>query len=290
MHKIIDSTHAPELLPLFRKWVESEWDTVDPFENPDPEQTMPAPILVVDREQLLGGLSFTCFSRPGSKEPAVWINTVYVAPEFRKRGIASELIVAAESVASDLGITEIFVFTDIPALYEKHGWSYVDTAEGSTILKKELQSDAWELRELLSGDFDEWSRMRTLLWPDTDDAHRSEIEAYFAETSHNPSQVYVIENPDGGLCGFIELSIRNYAEGSSEPEVPFVEGWYVDSACQGLGLGRKLIAAAESWAREQGYNELGSDADLDNQRSIAAHARLGFQETGRCVCFLKPLE
>ena len=153
-----------------------------------------------------------------------------------------------------------------------------------------MNADRYHIREVTEHDHDEWSRMRTLLWPETDDAHHSEIAPYFAGTSHIPTQVYVIENPEGGLCGFIELSIRNYAEGSAEAAVPFVEGWYIDSDFQGNGLGRKLIETAESWATSKGYHELGSDGDLDNQRSIAAHGQLGFEETGRCVCFLKRLD
>ncbi len=131
--------------------------------------------------------------------------------------------------------------------------------------------------------------MRTLLWPDTPDAHHSEIEPYFSGNSHNPSLVYVAENPDGGLCGFIEISIRNYAEGSISSAVPFVEGWYVDPEFQGQGLGKRLIETVEAWSLANGYKELGSDAEIDNEDSIAAHKRLGFEETGRCVCFLKTI-
>ncbi len=132
--------------------------------------------------------------------------------------------------------------------------------------------------------------MRTLLWPDTADAHLAEIESYFAGKSHNPDHVMVVENPAGGLSGFIELSVRNYAEGSEAPAVPFVEGWYVDPDFQGQGLGRLLIDAAENWSLQNGYTELGSDAEIDNTDSIAAHKKLGFEETGRCVCFLKQLD
>ena len=153
-----------------------------------------------------------------------------------------------------------------------------------------MTNDRFTLRAVTREDFAEWSRMRTQLWPDTADAHRSEIEPFFAGTAHNPTLVFVIDNPAGGLCGFIELSLRNYAEGSMAPEVPFVEGWYIDSQFQGMGLGRKLIECAENWARANGYLELGSDADIDNEASIAAHGKLGFSETGRCVCFLKRLD
>lgn len=47
------------------------------------------------------------------------------------------------------------------------------------------------------------------------------------------------------------------------------------------------MARAEAWAREQGFDELASDTEIDNHASIALHRRLGFAETERVVCFLK---
>ena len=40
---------------------------------------------------------------------------------------------------------------------------------------------------------------------------------------------------------------------------------------------------------ESGFNELGSDAEIDNINSIEAHKKLGFKEVKRVVCFLKKL-
>jgi aminoglycoside 6'-N-acetyltransferase I len=56
------------------------------------------------------------------------------------------------------------------------------------------------------------------------------------------------------------------------------------------GVGRALIAAVEVWARKQGLKELGSDTELENGSSIAAHAALGFEPTQRLQCFRKRLE
>ena len=83
--------------------------------------------------------------------------------------------------------------------------------------------------------------------------------------------------------------MRSYAEGSTATAVPYIEGWFVDVDLRRLGIGRRLVEAAENWARENGYREIASDALLENETSIQAHARLGFEETDRIVCFLKPL-
>lgn len=131
--------------------------------------------------------------------------------------------------------------------------------------------------------------MRTALWPETNDGHLAEIDAFFAGTSMDVVEVFVVE-VDAVLVGFLELNIRNFAEGSRSPQVPYVEGWYVKPAFQGRGYGMKLMRRAEEWAVSRGFTEIASDAEIGNERSIAMHRSLGFQETDRVVCFLKKLE
>ena len=50
------------------------------------------------------------------------------------------------------------------------------------------------------------------------------------------------------------------------------------------------MLCAEKWALEQGYNELGSDANFNNKRSIKAHLSFGFEETEQIICFIKKLQ
>ena len=132
--------------------------------------------------------------------------------------------------------------------------------------------------------------MRNFLWPGSLKEHTDEINKYFSNEETDMIEVFVLEKTPGKLGGFIELNVRNYAEGSVSPKVPYVEGWYVDEDLRGRGYGRQLIKAAETWAIENGFNELASDAELQNPDSIAAHKALGFREVERIVCFLKKLK
>ena len=72
--------------------------------------------------------------------------------------------------------------------------------------------------------------------------------------------------------------------------MPYLEAWYVKPEFQGLGYGRELMRHAEDWAREGGFDELASDSEIGNTRSIEMHKHLGFEEVERVVCFLKRLE
>lgn len=50
----------------------------------------------------------------------------------------------------------------------------------------------------------------------------------------------------------------------------------VDPALQGQGLGRALIAAAEAWARTQGYTEMALDTAEQAQHLIDLYSRQGY--------------
>jgi aminoglycoside 6'-N-acetyltransferase I len=50
-----------------------------------------------------------------------------------------------------------------------------------------------------------------------------------------------------------------------------------------------MVHAAEQWAREKGCSEMASDTWLENEASIAAHWKLGYQEAERLVHFVKRL-
>src|SRR5882762_7653627 len=78
--------------------------------------------------------------------------------------------------------------------------------------------------------------------------------------------------------GFVEVGARPYADGCHTSPVGYIEAWYVDPDARRKGYGRALLAAAESWARSQGYREMASDARLDNHVSYEAHRRAGYAE------------
>jgi aminoglycoside 6'-N-acetyltransferase I len=49
------------------------------------------------------------------------------------------------------------------------------------------------------------------------------------------------------------------------------------------------VQTAEDWARSFGMTEMASDTWLDNEVSIAAHLRMGYEEMERLVHFVKKL-
>lgn len=146
------------------------------------------------------------------------------------------------------------------------------------------------MRPAVISDLPYWAEMRTALWPDSAEDNPRELSDFFAGESVDIVEAIMLEADDGVLAGFLELNLRNFAEGSRSSSVPYVEAWYVRPEYQGKGYGRALMERAEHWALEKGYAELASDTELENHRSIGLHRHLGFEETDRVVCFLKRLD
>jgi N-acetylglutamate synthase-like GNAT family acetyltransferase len=56
-----------------------------------------------------------------------WLGSLYVFPEFRRRGHAGRLIEAATQFAAEAGVGELYVFTESAAgLFRSHGFYSVE--------------------------------------------------------------------------------------------------------------------------------------------------------------------
>lgn len=105
-----------------------------------------------------------------------------------------------------------------------------------------------------------------------------------------PITILVAVASDGKLAGFVEVDLRSHADGC-DPSKPvgYVEGWYVADEYRHRGIGKKLIDAAEEWARSHGCAEIASDAVIENLVSQRAHEALGYEVVDRCVHYRKKL-
>lgn len=137
-----------------------------------------------------------------------------------------------------------------------------------------------------------WAMLRARLWPDADSAALlTEAQAFLSGVAV-PAIAYAFVAEDGdppAAVGFIEISIRPFADGCESQPVAHVEGWYVEPSSRKLGIGRALMNCAEAWAREHGFTELASDTQSGNVASLAAHSHCGFAEMERLVKLRKAL-
>jgi aminoglycoside 6'-N-acetyltransferase I len=150
------------------------------------------------------------------------------------------------------------------------------------------QGTPMRIRAYRDSDWAEWLRMAMTLFADASfDEHETDMRAFRARAD---AEVFVVERPDGALAGYVEVGSRAYAEGCATSPVGYIEEWYVDSDVRRAGHGRALLQAAEDWARGRGYQEIASDALLENEISHRAHQRSGYELVERIVVFRKSLD
>ena len=148
-----------------------------------------------------------------------------------------------------------------------------------------------QIRAARLADCERLAEMFHSLWPSgSTEEHGREVRSLVDGTARLtlPIAVLVADADSDGVVGFVEVDLRSHADGCDPAQpVGYVEGWYVVAEYRRSGVGAKLIAAAEEWARGFGCVEMGSDAVIDNVVSQSAHAALGYEVVDRCVHFKK---
>jgi aminoglycoside 6'-N-acetyltransferase I len=169
-----------------------------------------------------------------------------------------------------------------------------------------------QIRKLRPEEHGAWLELRELLWPDfSREELTREQQEIIADSERNCVLVAALHGtqpaalsggvrpggaliggvrPADELIGFVEVSIRDWAEGCATRPVGYIEAWYVNPDHRRSGIGRRLIEAAEQWTLSRGCTEIGSDAELHNEVSHSAHRALGFVEGIRVVQFSKKIE
>jgi aminoglycoside 6'-N-acetyltransferase I len=135
--------------------------------------------------------------------------------------------------------------------------------------------------------------MRQALWPKTSAEELARELTQILEgkaVTTTPHILLVAETTNRILAGFLEIDLRSHADGCNPSRpVGYIEGWYVSENHRHEGIGGKLLAAAEDWARSQGCLEIASDTWIDNELSQRVHEALGYEVVDRCVHYRKTL-
>lgn len=132
-----------------------------------------------------------------------------------------------------------------------------------------------------------WAAMRLQLWDKhARDAHLSDIDNILSN-KQNAGYIALLANHQA--VGFAEISLRQYANGCSKQPVPFLEGIWVKPAYRQQGIAQALISQITTDLIAKGFDELCSDAEIDNTRSYKPHQNWGFDEIERVICFRKKL-
>lgn len=106
---------------------------------------------------------------------------------------------------------------------------------------------------------------------------RAEIEARHAVLSSDPERILVVATtPDGRIVGWLEFGMRDSFLSGRHAEIA---GLVVDAAVRRQGVGRTLVAWAESEARRRGAARLRLTSNSQRVEAGSFYPSLGFTQT-----------
>ncbi|EKO3445282.1 GNAT family N-acetyltransferase [Vibrio fluvialis] len=106
---------------------QGEWSEFRFRDTYKPDAQLPPVIMVLSQNTVIGGLAYSYYQEPNQVADVIWINAVSVSPPWRGKGIASELICLGVSQVSSFNQRHLYVYTNLPSLYSRLGWTVVDT-------------------------------------------------------------------------------------------------------------------------------------------------------------------
>lgn len=117
-----NSQHWIELERLFQ----SEWPDFLFADTYKSDVSLPPVLVVLRNNKVIGGLAYSYFKEPHGDSEVIWFNAIFVSPDCRGQGIASELINRGISQVSETRQSNLYAYTNVAPLYQSLGWSVVD--------------------------------------------------------------------------------------------------------------------------------------------------------------------
>jgi len=130
---------CPERTPTLAQWHFEQWKHIVDGDSPERRQRLllaranhravPTVFVAVDGDLLLGSATLAEHDMETRPNLTPWMVDVFVAPEFRRRGIASVLVRRVVREAAELAVAELYLFTTgemREKLYADLGWKVVE--------------------------------------------------------------------------------------------------------------------------------------------------------------------
>jgi GNAT superfamily N-acetyltransferase len=98
--------------------------------------------------------------------------------------------------------------------------------------------------------------------------------------------VFVAESAEAGVVGWVHVSKEPLLESDMRAEI---NGLIVRESHRSLGVGARLIAAAEDWARKRGCKGMSVRSNVLRERAHKFYERSGYEHYKTQKSFRKPL-
>lgn len=145
---------CPQVLETLAAWHHAQWSYLNPqrtlaeriarLQGHLQRQAIPTTFVALEGDAPMGSASLVVCDLTKRPELTPWLAAVFVAPQFRQRGIGDALVARVEQEARGLGVARIYLFTpDRAPFYARRGWQALaeDTCneEPITVMSLDLQ-------------------------------------------------------------------------------------------------------------------------------------------------------
>ena len=125
----------PELEDVAADWFHSKWGVptdayrgcMDAYLSGETEYGW---YLCLDGEQIVGGMGVIENDFHNRKDLAPNVCAVYTEEDYRKKGIAGNLLTMVVDDMRDKGVSPLYLVTDHIGFYERYGWEFLCMVQG----------------------------------------------------------------------------------------------------------------------------------------------------------------
>jgi GNAT superfamily N-acetyltransferase len=145
MARIILLKDASDYAPILAYWAYGEWYVnrsfdfnllIKAYQDRIDDSKLPVSLVAIENGIPVGMVSLKENDVWSRKDLNPWLNSLYVVPEFRNRGIGKLLIEKVKKKAMDLNISRLFLFADADNIYLNNyynniGWTFLKDEKGN---------------------------------------------------------------------------------------------------------------------------------------------------------------
>lgn len=85
---------------------------------------LPLALVAIEAGQVIGTAAIKVHDMETRLDLTPWLAGLYVAPQWRRRGVATQLVAAVENAAAELGIGRLYLYTPAAeSFYARLGWA-----------------------------------------------------------------------------------------------------------------------------------------------------------------------
>ena len=134
-YRYLSLREQPALMETAARWFNSKWGVpteayLECMESYLGKETELGWFLCLDGEQIIGGLGVIENDFHDRKDLTPNVCAVYTEEDYRKQGIAGQLLNMAVEDLRAKGISPAYLVTDHTGFYERYGWEFLCMVQG----------------------------------------------------------------------------------------------------------------------------------------------------------------